>query len=220
MNGRNIVSYIILGIVLLGIAIPVTAYVSYTTATQMKQTEIITVTPTPTVTVDPTADWKVYDNGVISYKYPSDWTLLDDGVKRDYPNTFAGLRSPSKQNDLLIAPAGYLIFGFSADDAGKMTNEQKTALIKGKQIAYSENTVKTDSGNQYYLHVGLNNSYTYVANNMQDTKSYSVFFGHSYPIGGAIAQFSLGTKFSKDVFDQEKEVVFQILGTIEFKQSL
>lgn len=177
--------------------------------------------------VDETQNWLTYTGNNYSIKYPGDWTVVGSTIPSEYASNsgfdenFPQFTSPSGENDFLVAPAGYLVYGFGPEN---LKSNRGTVVVKNKEINYSETFYGDENenpiNNEIFTYIGLKNAYSYpsgadcTADYCGRTVPYSVHFGNTYPIASTQRTVNL------DTYKSEQEIFFKILGTIEFKQSL
>lgn len=100
-----------------------------------KVTPVQTPTPiavaTPTTTPDPTADWKIYSDQFINFRYPSEWTVSDSEVRSGL-NTFHYLIDINNPKQEGPQPATISVSYWDNNQALDIPTFQKT--VKGKPI--------------------------------------------------------------------------------------
>lgn len=118
-----------------------------------------TPTPSPTVSADPTANWKTYTNNSLNYsiKIPSDWDVNDDR----YPDKGYVVIKPNNTKDYLLVISSQKnkvnslnellsLAGEPPRDQHKFTFNGYEAILTTDTIVYQGDTLPTTT-NHYYL---------------------------------------------------------------------
>lgn len=166
---------------------------------QKLQKQIASLTPAPLTSpqpaaeaADPTTDWKTYNGKTLSFKYPVNWS-----VKEEYSEYFSGeivsIDNPTKTVSIEVTPRGQP-YGFGPRDGFKESQIKLT--IDGKEYLEKETVI--------------DNRTAFVDFSIQTNgKEYFILFGTGYPVND-------DQKASIVDYNQEKNVIIQILSTFKF----